>query len=130
MTLILTFFACLKPGFINIHPQQFFLHLVIIYIEGKDWAQGEGGALIYAKYIVNCKEIHASNENGLELICLDITLSPQRSFVLIVIYRPPLSNIDFYEKLDNLLKQCNFQKEVIIMGDLNINWEDKHIGKI
>ena len=88
-----------------------------------------GGVLIYAKDIFNCKEIHVSNQNGLELICLDIPLSPQMSFVLIVIYRPPLSNIDFYEKLDNLLKQCNFQKEVIIMGDLNINWEDKQNRK-
>ena len=83
----------------------------------------------YAKYIFYCKEIHVSNENGLELICLDITLSPHMSFVLIVIYRPPSSNIDFYEKLDNLLKQCNFKKEVIIMGDLNINWEDKQNRK-
>ena len=88
-----------------------------------------GGVLIYAKDIFNCKEIHVSNQNGLELICLDIPLSPQMSFVLIVIYRPPLSNIDFYEKLDNLVKQCNFQKEVIIMGDLNINWEDKQNRK-
>ena len=93
----------------NIHPQQFFLHLVIIYIEGTDWAQREG-VLIYAKYIFICKEIHVSNENRLELICLDITLSPQMSFVLIVIYRPQSSSIDFYEKLDNLLKQCNFKK--------------------
>ena len=95
------------------------------------WRLGSkvGGVLIYAKDIFNCKEIHVSNQNGLELICLDIPLSPQMSFVLIVIYRPPLSNIDFYEKLDNLLKQCNFQKEVIIMGDLNINWEDKQNRK-
>ena len=69
-------------------------------------SKGEG-FLIYAKNILNCKEIHVSNENRLELNCLYITLSPQMSFVLIVIYRPPSSNIDFHEKLDHLLKECN-----------------------
>ncbi len=51
------------------------------------------------------------------------------SFVLIVIYRPPSSNIRFYENLKQLLKQCDFNKEVIIMGDFNINWDDKTIRK-
>ncbi len=51
------------------------------------------------------------------------------SFVLIVIYRPPSSNISFYENLKQLLKQCDFNKEVIIMGDFNINWDDKNRQK-
>lgn len=51
------------------------------------------------------------------------------SFILIVIYHPPSSNNDFYEKFQNILKECNFKKEVIIMGDFNVNWEDRSIRK-
>ncbi len=50
------------------------------------------------------------------------------SFTLIVIYRPPSSNCSFYEKFETLLKESNFNK-VIIMGDFNINWEDKSTRK-
>lgn len=83
-----------------------------------------GGVMIYAKDNIHCDEIRWSNHE-LECIGLNVTLSPQMSFILIVIYRPPSSNVDFYEKFNNMLKECNFKKEVIIMGDFNINWEDK-----
>ena len=51
------------------------------------------------------------------------------SLTLIVIYRPPSSNISFYEKFEKLLKECNFNKEVIIMGDFNISWGEKSSRK-
>lgn len=32
-----------------------------------------------------------------------------------------------FENLKQLLKQCDFNKEaVLIIGDLNINWDDKN----
>lgn len=31
----------------------------------------------------------------------------------------------FYDKLYKLLKLCDFNKEVILIGDLNVNWLDK-----
>ena len=51
-------------------------------------------------------------------------LSPQMSFTLIVIYQPPSSNVSFYDQFKKVLCQCDFKKEVIVMGDLNLNWED------
>lgn len=47
------------------------------------------------------------------------------SFVLVVIYRPPSADNSFYENFERLLKESNLDKEIIIMGDFNINWEDK-----
>ena len=85
--------------------------------------------MIYVKDSIQCNEIHWLNCKELECIGLNIILSPQMSFILVVIYRPPSSNIGFYEKFEKLLKECNFSKEVIIMGDFNINWEDKSSRK-
>jgi len=88
-----------------------------------------GGVMIYVKTTIQCKEIAWADCMDLECIGLNLILAPQMSFVLIVIYRPPSSNITFYENLKQLLKQCDFNKEVIIMGDFNINWEDKTVRK-
>lgn len=88
-----------------------------------------GGVMIYAKDTFICNEIHVADENGLEFHGLTVSLSQQISFTLVVIYRPPSSNVDFYEKLETLLKQLNFAKEVIIMGDLNVNWEVNKVRK-
>lgn len=38
-------------------------------------------------------------------------------------YRPPSSNMDFFDECKEMLHQCDFKK-VIIMGNLNLNWED------
>lgn len=88
-----------------------------------------GGVMIYAKESFNCNEIQINNENDLEFLSLNITLSQQMSFTLAVIYRPPSFNVEFYDKLALVIKQLNFAKEVIIMGDLNINWEVYQVRK-
>lgn len=69
--------------------------------------------MVYVKDCIQCNEIIWS-KCELECIGLNLTLSPQMSFILIVIYRPPSSNNDFYEKFQNMLRECNFKKEVII----------------
>ena len=51
------------------------------------------------------------------------------SLTLIVLYRPPSANIDFYDKFKEMLKQCDFKKEVIVMGDFNIHWDDNSTRK-
>lgn len=88
-----------------------------------------GGVMIYVKDNIQCNEICWSNCKELECIGLNIILSPQMSFFLIVIYQPSSSNSSFYEHFQNLLRECNFNKEVIIMGDFYINWMDKAIRK-
>ncbi len=70
-----------------------------------------------------CHEIQWSC-NELECIGLNIM-----SFSLLVLYRSPSSKSIFYEHFKNMLKECNFNKELIIMGDFNINWEEKSARK-
>lgn len=89
-----------------------------------------GGVMIYVKTGIQCNDIAWANCIDLECIGLNLILSLQMSFVLIVIYRPPSSNISFYENLKQLLKQSDFNKEVFYYGRLililiNINWEER-----
>lgn len=88
-----------------------------------------GGVMIYAKESFNCNEIQINYENDLEFLSLNVNLSQQMSFTFAVIYRPPSSSVDFYDKLASVMKQLNFAKEVIIMGDLNINWDVNQVRK-
>ena len=82
-----------------------------------------GGVMVYVRDTIQCSEIEWQNLNDLE--CIGLNMIPQMSFTLIVIYRPPSSNISFIDKFKEILRQCDFKKEVIIIGDLNLNWEDK-----
>ncbi len=47
------------------------------------------------------------------------------AFSLICLYRKPSAKLEFYDQLKNLLHSVDFNKEVILMGDFNINWSDK-----
>ena len=66
-----------------------------------------------------------SDADDLECIVLKLTLSTQMSFIMIGLYRPRSTKIVFYDKLNALLKECDTKKEIILLGDLNINWSDK-----
>lgn len=97
---------------------------------GKIDLRGRGGGLLfYIKDHIVCKEIQYSVENDIECICLDVILSPQMSFILIGVYRPPSAKSVYLEKLNAMLRECSSKKEVIMMGDFNINWEDKSCKK-
>uniref|UniRef100_A0AAR2J957 Reverse transcriptase domain-containing protein n=1 Tax=Pygocentrus nattereri TaxID=42514 RepID=A0AAR2J957_PYGNA len=65
----------------------------------------------------------------IECIGLNVSLSPEMSFIVICLYRPPSSNSLFYEHLYSILKECDEKKELILMGDFNINWENKQDRK-
>ncbi len=80
--------------------------------------------IVYIKSTLQCHKIQWSNCNLLECLGLNVSLSPQMSFALVVIYRPPSADNSFYENFEKLLKESNLDKEIIIMGDFNINWED------
>lgn len=41
------------------------------------------------------------------------------------VYRPPSANDIFFKQLTEILKECYHNKETILMGDFNLNWEDK-----
>ena len=62
--------------------------------------------------------------NALECVAVTISLSPEMSFNIIVLYRPPNEKDTFFDYLKEVLKICN-GKEVLLMGDFNLNWIDK-----
>ncbi len=84
-----------------------------------------GGVLIYVKDNIKCERIIFKEAATLEYVALKIILSQQMSFILIGLYRPPSANETFYDQLTDMLKECNHNKELILMGDYNLNWEDK-----
>lgn len=51
------------------------------------------------------------------------------SFTTICVYRKPTAKLDFYDKLKCLLNHCDSHKEIIIIGDFNINWDEKKTRK-
>lgn len=60
----------------------------------------------------------------MEYIALKLILSPQMSVIVVGLYRPPTANDTFFDHFTAVLKECN-NKESILMGDFNLNWEDK-----
>jgi exonuclease III len=51
---------------------------------------------------------------------LNVFLSPHISLTIIGLYRPPTSDISFYDHLNAMFKEHDQKKEIIFMGDLNI----------
>lgn len=95
----------------------------------KDRNRGKGGGLlIYVKDHIKCNQIKVQDKLDTEIECLalTITLSPQMTFILVGIYRPPSLDITFYDTFKDILKELNsYGKEVIVLGDFNVNWADK-----
>lgn len=92
----------------------------------KDRSEGRGGGVIfYIRDHLKYKQITWSCVTNLECIGLTITISQQMTFTLIGIYRPPLALSGFYEELKAILNECNFKNEVVLLGDFNVNWNDK-----
>lgn len=85
--------------------------------------------MFYVKNHLHCTQLSWSLENELECIGLKITLSPQMSFTIIGMYRPPNTKNTFYDQLHTILTECDLDKETILMGDFNINWENKRARK-
>ena len=84
-----------------------------------------GGVIFYVRDTIHCTQIQFKDDQ-LECIGLDITLSPKMSFTVLGLYRPPDSKAIFFNQLNTILKECNLDKEVHLMGDFNLNWQDKH----
>ncbi|XP_049426565.1 uncharacterized protein LOC125885132 [Epinephelus fuscoguttatus] len=96
----------------------------------KDRLKGKGGGvLLYVKNTLTCREIVWSTAFNFDCVGVEITLSKEMSFSLICIYRQPTAKVDFYDQLKLLLNSCDSNREKIIVGDFNINWDDKQSRK-
>lgn len=91
-----------------------------------DRHQGKGGGvLIYMKDSLKCTQIIWPTEISIECVGVKVALSTEMSFTILCLYRPPSAKVDFYDQLKALLSCCDFNYEVILMGDLNVNWDSK-----
>ncbi len=71
----------------------------------------------------------APSDVKIEYVSVKVSLSSEMSFVFICVYHPPSARSDFYDQLKLLLNHFSSINEVILAGDLNINWDVKNERK-
>lgn len=81
-----------------------------------------GGALLYMKKSLSSTAIELTTP--LECVGVEVRLSPEMSFNVITVYRPPDADQDFYLDFERLIKSVA-DKETIIIGDFNVDWKSK-----
>ncbi|XP_041482134.1 uncharacterized protein LOC121429238 [Lytechinus variegatus] len=88
----------------------------------RDRNRNGGGVLTYIHESLNyhvVQELHVNTE-GLELLCIQIQFSKQKPFMLIPWYRPPDSNIQIFDAIEEVLQSVETRFiEYILIGDLN-----------
>jgi len=71
----------------------------------QDRSNGRGsGVMIYIRDHFKCQQICWPSNHDLECLGLNVMLSPEMSFIPIVVYRPPSFNNDFIPHLKNCFK--------------------------
>ena len=56
----------------------------------------------------------------LEAVRVEITKRHSRLFIVATVYRPPNATSDFFDHLEKLIKQIDYEnKEMYLLGDLN-----------
>lgn len=86
-----------------------------------------GGALLYVKNTLECRQIIWPDDVQTECVGVEITLSAGMSFTLIYLYCH--HKVDFFDQLKSILTACDFNKEVILVGDINVHWDNKKLRK-
>ena len=91
----------------------------------KDRKTNGGGLAIYIKDSLNCTLRDDLQVDGIEALLLEVKPQKQKPFLLAYTYRPPSSTqgwtVEFEQVLENLYSE---NKEIILIGDLNINLLD------
>ena len=118
-------FLCLSETWLKPSIRNSVIHIPGCNIHRRDRGHGKGGGvMIYVKDSFQCTQIEAVGD-VLECMGIKIRLSPEMSFAVIVLYRPPSTNDLFFNHFTDMLKKCD-AKEILLMGDFNINWFDKN----
>ncbi len=84
------------------------------------------GLLLYFKDSLNVIEREYLKFKSFQSIICDVQISKNRTWCIILVYRPPKSSKDgFYIELQNVLDRVYTKYEnVLLMGDININTKD------
>lgn len=99
-------YLCLSETWLHKNSPSAALSVPGYNIFRRDRPEGRGGGLMfYFRDNINCRQIQWKHDDVLECIGLNITLSPQMSFSLIGLYRPPSSTLVlFLYQLKSILK--------------------------
>lgn len=82
-----------------------------------------GGVFIYMRENFKCLQFKTVN---MECLALNVILSSNMKFYLIVLYNPPCHDEVFFYELKNLLSIVDDHCECMIFGDFNIICMDKN----
>lgn len=125
--------ALVRPGFIvKFNPvYQIFLDLTALEKTGKQVKAGEWtcNSNCVCKTI-KCTELSFDCDVQIEYLCVDVLLSPQMHFMIMVLYNPPSTPEEkFCDELEKLLNVASYKSELIIFGDFNMDWFNKTRGR-
>ena len=86
----------------------------------KDRCRFCGGVAIYTRDILNVREMSQFVPENIESVCLEIIKPKTKPFLLTTVHRPPSSNANFMDEMENYFHTLDEQdKELILTGDLN-----------
>ena len=84
-----------------------------------------GGCAIYFQSSLDVTFINSLHCNDIEILWCDIKPSSEKSFLLGCLYRPPSSNVSYFNKIvDNVEMALNISDDILVMGDFNIDVSD------
>ena len=89
-----------------------------------------GGSIIYFNENLHAYERKdLTDQTSLEVTCIDITVKSQK-LLIASFYRPPSEKVNFFDKFEKFLQPLWYKrKNIIILGDFNINLSPKSIDE-
>ena len=85
-------------------------------------SNGGGGIIVYVRNNINAKRREDLETHDIPCLCLEISPTNGKSFLVVNIYRPPNSTIEFNDRFEDFIDVIsNQEKEFILLGDFNKN---------
>ena len=89
----------------------------------KDRNRNGGGVVLYIRDCFSFIERKELIPNQLEMVCIEICRKYGKPFLISAWYRPPISNIDLFDSFEMFIDKCEIEsKELLVLGDLNCDW--------
>lgn len=96
----------------------------------KDRKTNGGGLVIYVKEDLRCTLRDNLHVDGIETLWLEVKQAMQKSFLLGYTYRPPSANQKWITDFESILEQVYSEnKEIILLGDFNLNLLENNINR-
>lgn len=86
-----------------------------------------GGLCLYVKDSLTVENLDLNvNNHNLELLGIKIVQPNQKDLIILLVYRPPTGEIDYFcDKLKEIVQSLPNKDELIIMGDFNVDYLGK-----